>query len=132
MSNSKSCERYRPTRQGTISLKLPTQMLFRLTDPFSFVFRAIARTRKDRLSFSVRLFIPTLVLFVTKARPDLATLPLLSLLNSSDQDSSSFLAIYIGHSHAHIIVIYPLQKEDTLRRGRRDRRRERGASSCVE
>jgi hypothetical protein len=57
---------------------------------FLFVFRAIARMRNDRLSFSIRLFIPTLGLFVTKARPDLATLLLSSLLRFSDQDGSSF------------------------------------------
>jgi hypothetical protein len=45
--------------------------------------------RNNRLSFSIRLFIPTLDLFVTKARPNLNTLPLLSLLSSSDQSGSS-------------------------------------------
>jgi hypothetical protein len=37
--------------------------VFRLTEPFSSVFRAIARMRNDMLSFSIRLFIPTLGLF---------------------------------------------------------------------
>jgi hypothetical protein len=43
-----------------------------------------------------------------------------------------FLPIYIGHKHAYIIVIYLVQKEDTLRSGRMKRGMGRGASWGVE
>jgi hypothetical protein len=68
-------------------------MLFRLTEPVFFVFRAIARMRNDRLSFSIRLSIPTLGLFVTKAGPDLAILSLLRFLSSADQEVRLLLVI---------------------------------------
>jgi hypothetical protein len=41
-----------------------TKWAYRLQPNIFFVYRAIARMRNDRLSFSIRLFIPTLGLFV--------------------------------------------------------------------
>jgi hypothetical protein len=83
--------------------------------------------RNDRLSFSIRLFFPTL-----GQRDRLGYPSALKYSQLLGPRRFVLFSPYNDHKHVHKIMIYLFQKEDTLRRGRRDRRRGRGASSGVE